>query len=71
MMLLFSDVRVGDICESKRPMYLRRLVLTLLCPVEFCFIASWTCVVDSVIVVVCSLCVLIYMCRFVLCVLCL
>ena len=32
--------------------------------------ASWTCVIGSVIVVVCSLCVFLCRCRFVLCVLC-
>ena len=36
-----------------------------------CFITSWTCVVVSVIVVVCSLCVFLSMHLFVLCVLCL
>ena len=43
------------------PMCLRCLMLTLSGHVEFillCFIAAWTCVVVSVIVVVCSLCVL-------------
>ena len=37
----------------------------------FYFIATWTCVVVSVILVVCNLCVFLYMCLFVLCVLCL
>ena len=36
-----------------------------------CFIAAWTCVVVSVILVVYSLCVFLSMCLFVLCVLCL
>ena len=36
-----------------------------------CFIAAWNCVVVSVILVVCSLCVFLSMCLFVLCVLCL
>ena len=36
-----------------------------------CFIATWTCVVVSVMLVVCSLSVFLSMCLFVLCVLCL
>ena len=36
-----------------------------------CFIATWTCVVVSVMLVVCSLSVFLYLCLFVLCVLCL
>ena len=47
-------------------------MLTLPGPVEFfiiiCFIAARTCVVVSVRLVVCSLCVLLYMCLFVECV---
>ena len=35
------------------------------------FIATWTCVVVSVMLVVCSLSVFLYMCLLVLCVLCL
>ena len=35
------------------------------------FIAAWNCVVVSVILVVCSLCVFLSMCLFVLCGLCL
>ena len=51
-------------------------MLTLSGPVEFfffllCFIAAWTCVGVSVMLVVCSLCVFLYVCLFVLCVLCL
>ena len=50
-------------------------MLTLSGPVEllllFGFIVSWTCVVVSVIVVVCSLCVFLYMCIIVLRGLCL
>ena len=69
-MLLFSDcVHVGG------PMCLRCLMLTLSGPVELliflCFIAAWTCVVLSVMLVVCSLSVFLSMCLFVLCVLCL
>ena len=37
--------------------------------VLLCFIVSWTCVLVSVIAVVCSLCVFLFMCLFVLCVL--
>ena len=43
-------------------------------PVELfllCFIAVWTCVVVSVMLVVCSLSIFLSMCLFVLCVLCL
>ena len=36
-----------------------------------CFISAWTCVVVSVILVVCSLYIFLSMCLFVLCVLCL
>ena len=36
-----------------------------------CFIAAWTCVVVSVMLVVCSLSIFLSMCLFVLCVLCL
>ena len=36
-----------------------------------CFIVAWTCVVVSIILVVCSLCVFLSMCLFVLCGLCL
>ena len=50
---------------------LRCLMLTLSGPVELlfllCFIAAWTCVVVSVLLVVCSLSVFLYMCLFVLC----
>ena len=57
------------------PICLRCLMLTLSGPVELLFwlyfIATWTCVVVSVMLVVCSLSVFISMCLFVLCVLCL
>ena len=50
-------------------------MLTLSSPVELlfllCCIATWTCVVVSVVLVVCSLSVFLSMCLFVLCVLCL
>ena len=47
-------------------------MLTLSVPVVFfCFIAAWTCVVVSVMLVVCSLSVFPSMCLFSVCVLCL
>ena len=76
-MLLFCDmlnmlVRYGS---PSGPMCLRCLMLTLSGPVELllllCFITTWTCVVVSVMLVVCSLSVFLSMCLFVLCVLCL
>ena len=36
-----------------------------------CFIAAWTCVVETVMLIVCSLSVFLSMCLFILCVLCL
>ena len=57
------------------PMCLRSPMLTLSGHLELLFclfiIVAWTCVVLSVIVVVCNVCVFISMCLFVLCVLCL
>ena len=76
-MLLFIDMLNMLVRDASRsgPMCLRCLVLTLSDPVELlfllCFIAAWTCVMVSVILVVCSLCVFLSMCLFVLCVLCL
>ena len=76
-MLLLRDVfymlvRYASPCG---PMGLRRLMLTLSGPVELlfllCFIAAWTCVVVSVMLVVCSLSVFLSICLFVLCVFCL
>ena len=67
MMLLFSDMfyMLVRYASPSGPV----------CPVELlfllCFIATWTCVVVSVMLVVCSLNVFLYMCLFVLCVLCL
>ena len=56
-------------------MRLRCLILTLSGPVGLlfllCVIATWTCVVVSVMLVVCSFSVFLSMCLFVLCVLCL
>ena len=50
-------------------------MVTLSGPMELlfllCFIATWTCVVVSVMLVVCSLSVFLSMCLFVVCVLCL
>ena len=76
-MLLFSDVlyMLVRYVSPTGPMCLRCLMLTLSGPVELlfflCFIAAWTCVVVSVMVVGCSLSVFLSMCLFVLCVLCL
>ena len=50
-------------------------MLILSGPVELlfllCFITAWSCVVVSVILVVCRFCVFLYLCLFMLCVLCL
>ena len=49
-------------------------MLTLSGSVELfllCFIAAWTCIVVSVMLVVCNLSVFLSLCLFVLCVLCL
>ena len=74
-MLLFSDMlyMLVRYASPSGPICLRCLMLTLSGPVEFllCFIATWTCVVVSVMLVVCSLSVFLSMCLFVLCVLCL
>ena len=85
-MLLFSDVlyMLVRYASPSGPMCLRCLMLTLSGPVELlfllCFIAAWTCVVVSVMLVICSLSVMLVicslsvflsMCLFVLCVLCL
>ena len=75
--MLFSDVLYMSVryASPGGPMCLRCLMLTLSCPVELlfflCFIAAWTCVVVSVMLVVCSLSVFLSMCLLVLCVLCL
>ena len=67
-MMLFSDMLymlVRYACPSG-PMCLRCLMLTLSGPVELlfllCFIATLTCVVVSVMLVVCSLSVFLSMC---------
>ena len=76
-MLLFSHMlyMLVRYASPSGPMCLRCLMLTLSGPVELlfllCFIATWTCAVVSVMLVVCSLSVLLSMCLFVLCVLCL
>ena len=76
-----DDVVVSDVlymlvryASLSGPMCLRCLMVTLSCPVELfllCFISAWTCVVVSVILVVCRLSVFLSMCLFVVCVLCL
>ena len=64
-MLLFSDMlyMLVRYASPSGPMCLRCLMLTLSGPVELlfllCFIATWTCVVASVMLVVCSVCRLI------------
>ena len=76
-MLLFSDMlyMLVRYASPRRPICLRYLMLTLSGGVELlfflCFIVAWICDVVSVMLVVCSLCVFLYMCMFVLCVLCL
>ena len=71
MMLLFSDVlyMLVRYASPSGYMCLRCLMLTLSGPVELlcllCFIAAWNCVVVSVMLVVCSLSVLLYICMFV------
>ena len=69
MMLLFSDVLY--MLASIGPICLRYMMLTLSGPVELLFllsfIAAWTCVVVSVMLVVCSLSVFLSMCPYVLC----
>ena len=73
MMLLFSDV-LYMLSRPSGPMCLRCLMLTLSGPGELfllCFIAAWTCVVVSVMLIVCSLSVFLSICLLVLCVLCL
>ena len=76
-MLLFSDMlyMLVRYASPSGPMCSRCLMLTLSGHVELlfllCFIATWTCVVVSVMLVVCSLSVFPSMCLFVVCVLCL
>ena len=69
-MLLFSDMLyiLMRYASPSGPMGLRCLMLTLSGPVELfllCFIATWTCVVVSVMLVVCSLSVFLSMYLFV------
>ena len=74
-MLLFSDVlyMLVRYASPSGPMCLRCLMLTLTGHAELlfllCFIAAWTCVVVSVMLVVCSLSAFHSMCLFGLCVL--
>ena len=76
-MLLFSDVLYMSVryASPSGPMCLGCMMLTLSGPVELLFllyfIAAWTCVVVSVMLVICSLSVFLSMCLLVLCVLCL
>ena len=76
MMLLFSDMlfMLMRYVSQSGYMGLSCMMLTLSGHVELwflhCFIATWICVVVSIILVVCSLCVFLYMCLFVMCVLC-
>ena len=77
-MLLFSDMlyMLVRYASPTGPMCLRCMMLTSLGPVVelllvLCFIATWTCVVVSGMLVVCSLSVFMSMCLFALCVLCL
>ena len=71
-MLLFSDVlyMLVRYASPSGPMCLRCLILTLTGPVELlfllCFITAWTCVVVSVMLIVCSLSAFLPMCLFVL-----
>ena len=72
-MLLFNDVlyMLVRYANPSGPMCLTCLMLTLPGLVELlfllCFIAAWSCVVVSVMLVVCSLSVFLSMCLFVLC----
>ena len=74
-MLLFSDMlyMLVRYASPSGPICFRSLMLTLSGPVEFLlyFIATWTCVVVSVMLVFCSFNVFLSMCLFVLCILCL
>ena len=76
-MLLFSDIlyMLVRYASPSGSMCLRCLMLTFSSFVELlfllCFIATWTCVVVSVMLVVCNFRVFLFMCLFVLCVLCL
>ena len=74
MLLLFSDVlyMLVRYASPSGPMCLRCLMLTLSVPVELLFllyfIAAWTCVVVSVMLVFCSLSGFLSMCLLGLCV---
>ena len=77
MMLLFIDIlyMLVRYASPSGPICLRCLMLTLSGHVELlvllCFFASLTCVVGNVIMGVCSFCVFLYRCLFVVCILCL
>ena len=76
-MLFLSDVlhMLVRYASPSGSMCLRCLMLTLSGPVELlfllCIIAAWTCVVVSVMLVICSLSGFLSMCLCVVCVLCL
>ena len=66
-MLLFSDVLYMLVrYESPSGPMCLRCLMVFFC----CFIAAWTCVVVSVMLVVCSFSVFLSMCLFVMCVDC-
>ena len=75
-MLLFSDIlyMLVRYASQRGPMCLSYLMLTLSGPVELlfllCFIGAWTCVVVSVILVVCSLSVFLSRCSLHMALLC-
>ena len=64
MMLLFMLYMLVRYASPNGPMFLRCLMWPCGVVVFLCFIAAWTCVVVSVIFVVCSLCVFLSMCPF-------
>ena len=74
-LFVLSWAMVVGYASPSGPMCLRCLMLTLSGPVELlfflCFISAWICVVVIVRLVVCSFSVVLSMCLFVLCVLCL
>ena len=75
VVVLLYVVHVGQVWESKWSYVLDVPDVDFIRPcgvvVLLCFIAFWTCVVASIMLVVCSLSVFRSMCLFVVCVLCL
>ena len=75
--MLFSDIMylLVRYASPSGPMCLRCVMVTLSGPVELlfllCFIATCTCVVVSIMLVVCRFSVFLSVCLFVLCALCL